>query len=147
MIFVTVSTGHFDPLIEKCNSLSNKYKFFGQIGSSNVEPVFPYIRTTTSEKIIEYMKKSELVISHAGCGMLSTLYELKKPSVIVPKQKKYGEKNDGQVELAIKWCELGMGILCLDLEYLEQAINKCKNSDFTFPSFKSLSFHIRPLLV
>jgi UDP-N-acetylglucosamine transferase subunit ALG13 len=43
--------------------------------------------------------------------MLSLLYRLRKPTIIVPKQVRYGEANDGQVELAKKWAELGMGIL------------------------------------
>jgi UDP-N-acetylglucosamine transferase subunit ALG13 len=135
VIFVTVSTGHFDPLIAACAALSDRESFLGQIGSSTVEPPFPHYRTGEPEKIIEDMRKAELVISHAGTGMLSMLYRLKKPCVVIPKQIRYGESNDGQVELGRKWAELGMGILCLEVDQLEAAIARCRRATFTFPQF------------
>src|SRR4051794_3225074 len=103
MIFIVVSTGHFDPLIQECSRLSGRYDFLGQIGSSAVTPPFPYFRTAPPTEIENHMKRAELVISHGGAGMTAMLYRLRKKCVIIPKQKRYGEANDLQVELARKW--------------------------------------------
>lgn len=122
MIFVVVSTGHFDPLIAACSRLHPTYDFIGQIGSSQVEPPFSHFKTASPSQLESYMARAELVVTHAGTGMLSMLYGLKKKCVVVPKQIRYGEANDGQVELARKWQELGIGVLCLDVNELSNAI-------------------------
>jgi len=142
MIFVVVSTGHFDPLIEECNRLSGKYDFLGQVGSSTVKPNFPHFLTAPHEKIEACMKEAELVVSHGGAGMTAMINRLKKPSVIIPKQMRYGEMNDLQVELGQKWAELGMTILCLDVRKLDEAIEQCRKAKLNFPEFPSLGKHL-----
>ncbi len=142
MILIVVSTGHFDPLIAECNRISSKYEFLGQIGNSTVEPVFPYFRTAPHAKIESCMKDAELVISHGGAGMTAMLNRLKKPNVIIPKQKRYGEANDLQVELARKWAELGMTVLCMDVEKIEESIEKCRQTKLKFPQFPSLGKYL-----
>lgn len=137
MIFVTVSTGHFDPLIRACAGLP-EYPFRAQIGSGTFVPPFPYFRTASPETIAAEMARAEIVIAHAGTGMLSTLYGLRKPCIIVPKQVRYGESNDGQVELARKWAELGMGYLCMDVSKLGEAIERFKEGVWSFPAFPAL---------
>lgn len=118
----------------------------GQIGMGYHEPKFPFVRQATPLAIEEYMQKAELVISHGGTGMLSTLYKLRKPCIVVPKQVRYGEANDSQVELAEKWAELGMAVLCMDVSNLEAAIGKCRNMTFKFPTFPSLGEHLSDAL-
>lgn len=78
--------------------------------------------------------------------MTAMIHRLKKPSVIIPKQQRYGESNDLQVELARKWGEVGMGVLCMDVENLEQAIIECRNRTFHFPEYKKLGRHLREIL-
>ncbi|MEZ4750530.1 MAG: glycosyltransferase [Bdellovibrionota bacterium] len=146
MIFIVVSTGHFDPLIAACSRLSADYEFVGQIGSSQVEPPFSHFKTASPSQLESYMARAELVITHAGTGMLSMLYGLKKKCVVVPKQIRYGEANDGQVELAQKWQELGIGVLCMDVENLRTAIEKCRRLDPVFPVFPSLGRSLRKSL-
>lgn len=138
MIFVTVSTGHFDALVSECNALSREFEFFGQVGTSTVRPVFPFVSTLAPNELRAKMAEAELVVSHAGTGMLSLLYQLQKPTVVIPKQIRYGESNDGQVELARKWAELGMGILCMDVKQLRSAIVACREQRFQFPRFPAL---------
>lgn len=138
MILVVVSTGHFDPLLEACNALYPRYPFEGQIGSSSFEPSFPWKRTVRPEGLRRWMQAAELVVTHAGTGMLSMLYELGKRAVVVPKQRRYGEANDGQVELARKWGELGLGTLCLDVRDLERAIQLCRQRSLPTVGFPSL---------
>ena len=138
MIFVTVSTGHFDPLIRHCNDLSDRFEFFGQVGMGHVEPNFKHVRTCTPEELARYMSEAELVVSHAGTGMLSTLYQLQRPAIVIPKQIRYGEANDGQVELAKKWGELDLGVLCMDIQDLEDSIERCRQKNFKFARRPSL---------
>ncbi len=151
LIFVTVSTGHFDPLIEECDRLYQRdpslFSFFGQIGSGIHTPKFPHKKTMAPDELERLMEEAELVISHGGTGMLSRLYRLKKKTIVIPKQIRYGEANDGQVELAVKWDELGMAILCMDVGELEAKINRCRDTQFYFPSFSSLGTHLSSRLL
>jgi UDP-N-acetylglucosamine transferase subunit ALG13 len=142
IIFVTVSTGHFDPLIQACEDLSFKFDFFGQVGSGTVVPTFPHVKRMTPTELSENMANAELVISHAGTGMLSQLYRLKKPAIVIPKQIRYGEANDGQVELALKWAELKMAVLCLDVNELEAKIQEAKTFAFQWPTLPSLGAYL-----
>ncbi len=143
MIFVTVSTGHFDPLIRACARLAPRFEFEAQIGSGSFVPPFPHFRTGSTAQIESKMQQAELVITHAGTGMLSMLYRLQKPCIVIPKQMRYGEANDGQVELARKWGELQMGVLCLDVNGLEAAIEACRERNWSFPQIPSLGDGLR----
>jgi UDP-N-acetylglucosamine transferase subunit ALG13 len=146
VIFVMVSTGHFDPLIEMCNRLSSKYAFIGQVGSSTVVPVFPYFKTAVPPIIEKHISEAELVISHGGAGMTAMINRFEKRNIIIPKQRRYGEANDLQVELARKWADLGMTVLCMDVEDLDKAIQKCREFPFNFPRFPSLGSHLKSIL-
>ncbi len=49
---------------------------------------------------IEYIKASELVISHAGIGTIILCREYGTPIIILPRREKYGEHmNDHQIEI------------------------------------------------
>lgn len=142
MILIVVSTGHFDPLIAECARLYPKYDFYGQIGSSTVVPPFPHVRIASPVEIERLMREAEIVISHGGAGMTAMLNRLKKKNIIIPKQMRYGEANQLQVELAVKWGELGMTELCMDVEGIDQAIQNCRKKEYTFVSFPSLGKHL-----
>jgi len=144
MILILVSTGHFDPLIQACDKLGQRYDFFGQIGMSYTEPSFPFVRTASPSEIERLIQKAEIVISHGGTGMLSQLYQFERPTIIVPKQVRYGEANDSQVELAVKWAELGMGVLCMDVDRIEEAIKECRKRKFEFPKFPKIGEFLSP---
>jgi UDP-N-acetylglucosamine transferase subunit ALG13 len=137
-VFVTVSTGYFDALIDECVKLADRYDFVAQIGSSTVVPPFLHYKTLSPEALDRELAGADIVVTHAGTGMLSRLYRLRKPAVVVPKQSRYGESNDGQVELAVRWAELGMAVLCLDVSRLDKAIESFASQSFTFPAFAPL---------
>jgi UDP-N-acetylglucosamine transferase subunit ALG13 len=142
MIFVTVSTGHFDPLIEQCDRIYQRdplnFSFYGQIGSGVHTPKFPHQKIMAPDELNRYMEMADIVISHGGTGMLSRLYRLMKKTIVIPKQIRYGEANDGQVELAVKWAELGMAVLCMDVSELQQKIDFCRRTALSFPAFPKL---------
>ncbi len=145
-IFVGVSTGHFDPLIEVCEQLSSQYRFFGQIGMGQVTPSFTFVRTLPLKTLRETMARADLIVTHAGTGMLSLCYELGKKVVVVPKQKRYGESNDGQVELGRRWCEIGLGTFCLDVSDLKTAIEKAKATVFTRAAFPQVGKAVKAII-
>lgn len=141
LILILTSTGHFEPLVREAARLHRQFQFYGQIGSTPFEPPFPFVRTLPPEKIEALIDQSELVVSHAGTGMLSMLYKKKKRAVCIPKQIRYGEANDGQVELAVKWGELGLAEVCLDVNQLANAIERCRKRHFEWKTFPSLGQH------
>ncbi len=145
-IFVGVSTGHFDALIKKCEELSTQYQFFGQIGSGYFTPSFPFVRVLPLKTLKETMARAEVIITHAGTGMLSLCYEMQKRTVVVPKQRRYGEANDGQVELGKRWCEIGLGIFCPDVNDLAAAIEKARVLHVGRAEFPALGQRILSLL-
>ena len=146
MILVVVSTGHFDPLISECGKLHSKYEFYGQIGSSTVIPPFPYVRTATPDEIQRKMEEAEIVVSHGGAGMTAMLCRLQKKCIIIPKQKRYGEMNNLQVELAQKWGELGMGEYILDVEHLDATIQKVRRTHYRFPTFPKIGLEVKRII-
>jgi len=53
------------------------------------------------ERAMEYLRTSELVVSHAGIGTIILCKEYGTPLVILPRRKKYREHmNDHQLEVA-----------------------------------------------
>ena len=53
------------------------------------------------DKAIEYIQRSQLVISHAGIGTIILCKEYGVPIIILPRRRKYGEHmNDHQLEIA-----------------------------------------------
>lgn len=142
MIFVTVSTGHFDPLIRACDNHKDQYEFVGQIGSGFYIPSFPWFRICPPDELVRHMDQAEIVISHGGTGMLSMLYRLKKRAIVIPKQVRYGEANDSQVELAEEWARLGMAVLCMDVVHLSSAVQECRKKIFHYPVYRRLGDEI-----
>ena len=53
------------------------------------------------DQAVEYIRKSELVVSHAGIGTIILCKEYGIPILILPRRKAYGEHmNDHQLEIA-----------------------------------------------
>jgi beta-1,4-N-acetylglucosaminyltransferase len=106
MIFVTVGNHFqsFDRLIKKVDEIaphiSNEIVI--QRGYSEYRPQntkhFDFVPMSTA---VEYIKRSELVISHAGIGTIILCKENGIPLIIFPRRKKYGEHGtDHQMEIA-----------------------------------------------
>ena len=106
MIFVTVGNDFrdFSRLIKKVDeiapNISNEIVI--QRGYTKYRPKktkhFDFVPIDTA---IEYIKTSELVISHAGIGTIILCREYGIPLIILPRRKKYDEHmNDHQMEIA-----------------------------------------------
>ena len=106
MIFVTVGNDFrdFSRLIKKVDELTPHlpHEIVIQSGYSEYRPKntkhFDFVPIDTA---MEYIKMSELVISHAGIGTIILCKEYGIPIIILPRRKKYGEHmNDHQMEIA-----------------------------------------------
>ena len=106
MIFVTVGNHYqgFDRLIKKVDEIASAYPsrypnpegLFSILPSQvpNILILFP------SKTAMEYIRTSELVISHAGIGTIILCREHGIPLILLPRRKKYGEHGtDHQVEI------------------------------------------------
>ena len=108
MIFITVGTEKFsfDRLIRIIDNAINdgiiESECFAQIGESNYIPKrIQYKKFLEFKIFLEYIKKSELIITHAGVGTLLNCLNLGKIPIIFPRLYKYKEHLDNhQLELA-----------------------------------------------
>jgi len=106
MIFVTVGNDfrRFDRLLAKMDEIAPSIpnEMVIQRGYSAYLPKnakqFAFV---PMNEAIEYIKKSELVVSHAGIGTIILCGEYGTPILILPRKKAYREHmNDHQMEIA-----------------------------------------------
>ena len=106
MIFVTVGNDfrNFNRLIAKMDEIAPLIpnEIVIQRGYSRYLPkntiCFDFI---SMDIAIEYIRKSELVVSHAGIGTIILCKEYEIPILIFPRRKRHGEHmNDHQMEIA-----------------------------------------------
>lgn len=130
MIFITVGTHYlgFERLIKKMDDIASRTEeeIVAQIGSTMYKPknikYFSFV--DEEEKILEFYKKSRVIVTHGGAGTLSTILSIKKPLVIVPRLKKYNEHiDDHQLELTEVLNDRGLATVVYDVEKLEDALN------------------------
>jgi beta-1,4-N-acetylglucosaminyltransferase len=106
MIFVTVGNDFrgFDRLLEKMDEIAPLIpsETVMQRGYSKYLPKnTKYFHFVSMNNAIEYIQKSELVVSHAGVGTIILCKEYGIPILILPRRKKCGEHmNDHQMEIA-----------------------------------------------
>lgn len=124
MIVVTVGTEQypFDSLLEWINILI-EYKFISdseeviiQYGSSNKEKIKNFSQVKSykllpEEAFKEYLTQARIVIGHCGEGTAILLNSLRKPYILVPRTRRFGEHvDDHQLEMADLLETLGVPI-------------------------------------
>ena len=106
MIFVTVGNHFqgFERLLEKVDEIAPRlpHEIVVQKGYSKYIPkntkYFDFVPANTA---VEYIRKSDLVVSHAGMGTIILCKESGTPLIIFPRREKYKEHvNDHQMEIA-----------------------------------------------
>jgi UDP-N-acetylglucosamine transferase subunit ALG13 len=102
MIFVTVGSQlPFDRLVKGIDQLTSdlSVEVFAQIGEGSYEPSnFPWERLLTPTHFNELVKKSTLIVSHAGIGSVLSAQRWGKPILIFPRLASHGEhRNDHQL--------------------------------------------------
>lgn len=134
-LFVPLGTQkfQFSRLIEALNQLIEKglYKpdeIVMQSSIYEIKPKFTHYELIPAVKFDELIEKAELVITHSGVNSIISCMKRKKPLIIVPRLKKYGEHVDNhQVEIAQLMKQKFDVIVVEDMKDLEGAIKEAKN--------------------
>jgi UDP-N-acetylglucosamine transferase subunit ALG13 len=125
-IFVTVGSTDFDPLIQAVDCLAPKLKSQGvmQIGHGQYEPVnWPYIRFASS--LDPYYKQATLAVTHGGLATTMEILKYGVPLVSVSNPDRYDNHQD---DLLSTMASEGYLIWCRQLDQLERAIEKARNT-------------------
>jgi UDP-N-acetylglucosamine transferase subunit ALG13 len=91
----------FDRLIRAVDEIAGRtgaQAFFAQIGDGHYDPVhMPFVRFLPREEFARLLAEAEMVLSHAGVGMIADTLKLRKPLLVLPRQERLGEHvNDHQ---------------------------------------------------
>lgn len=128
MIFVTVGTHYvgFDRLIKKMDEIAPNLEdnVIMQIGHTEYEPKnTEWFKFLEYDEILNFIKKSDIIICHGGAGTLLDILGLNKSIIVIPRLKKYNEVyDDHELELAESLTK--KVIMVRDIENLEGTINK-----------------------
>lgn len=134
MIFVTVGSQkfQFNRLLKKVDELIENGKIteevFGQIGVSDYKPKnYKYKDFMTQEEFNNYLDKADIIITHAGTGVIVNAIKKGKKVLGVPRLAKFGEHvDDHQVQLINEFSEMNLIEICKNIENLEEQIKKIK---------------------
>lgn len=131
MIFVTVGTEKFpfDRLLTAIEEYVDKEKIkeevFAQTGNSNYKPKsYNYKEFIGFNEVVNYIKRADIIISHAGIGSTLLCLNLGKVPIIFPRKFIFKEHLDNhQIEFAKKMESIGRVIVAYDPENLIGKIN------------------------
>ncbi|WP_422139902.1 glycosyltransferase [Endozoicomonas sp. ALC020] len=109
MILVTTGTQFpFDRMVlavDKWGNINSEVEIFAQIGKGGIKP--QHIESTDFLTPVQYsslLKKTKVIVAHAGMGSILTAYELNIPIIIFPRRFALGEhRNDHQTSTANKF--------------------------------------------
>ena len=138
MILVTVGSQkfQFNRLLQKVDELIEKGiikdKVFAQIGVSDYKPNhYEYIDFMTQDDFNKRLDECNLLITHAGTGVIVNAVKRGKKVIATPRLAKYGEHvDDHQIQLIQQFDELNFIEPCYDLEKLSDAISKTKTRKY-----------------
>lgn len=137
-LFVPLGTQKFpfNRLIEALNGLVEKglYKpeeIVMQSSIYEVEPKFTHYELIPAAQFEELIDKAKLVITHSGVNSIISCMKRKKPLIIVPRLKKYGEHvDDHQLEIAELMKQKFDVIVVKDLSKLDVAIEEATHHEY-----------------
>jgi len=130
MIFVTVGSQlPFDRLTKaveawaEANGRSNDIVY--QIGDGTPPAQSTWVRQVTPDEFEKYCREAELIVSHAGTGILILASELKRKILIFPRRfSEPGEiRNDHQMDSAHRWVENNAATVAFNVEELCACLN------------------------
>lgn len=107
MIFVTVGTQKFEfnRLLIKIDELIEngviEEEVFAQIGVCSYKPKhYKYKTFMPKDIMLEWLMKADMVVTHAGTGIVMTAVRFHKKVIAIPRLKEFGEHvDDHQFEL------------------------------------------------
>jgi beta-1,4-N-acetylglucosaminyltransferase len=123
MIFLTVGTQFpFDRLVKAVDQAAGTNgfddKIIAQVGDSSYRPGnFKAARSVEKAVFDQLFTEADSIISHAGMGTITMALDQRKPLLVMPRMKKYGEVvNDHQIDIAKKFEQLGYLLVAYNAE-------------------------------
>lgn len=128
MIFCTVGTTDFDPLVKAVDALAPELgeEVIFQIGQGLYEPqngAWFRLRPTIDDLLAEAL----LIIGHGGFGTVIEVISLGKPFVSVPNPDRYDRH---QEQILRRFAADGHLVACFDLNDLPAAIAQARSTQF-----------------
>lgn len=138
MILVTVGSQkfQFNRLLKKIDELIDKKvikdEVFAQVGVSDYKPEnYKYVDFMTQDEFNKRIETADMIITHAGTGVIINAVKKGKKVIAVPRLAKYGEHvDDHQIQLIKQFEELNFIEPCYELDELEIKLNKIKNEKY-----------------
>ncbi|MFK4391705.1 beta(1,3)galactosyltransferase EpsH [Bacillus sp. AFS026049] len=139
MIFITVGSQkfQFNRLLKEVDNLIeekkiNRNEVFAQIGYSTYNPRFyPYKMFLDKDEFIDFIGKSELIITHGGTGSIINGVKKEKKVIGVPRSVDYQEHVDNhQYEIVEQFTNSNLIYGVTDVSKLGSAIVKVKAMSF-----------------
>ena len=134
MIFLTVGTQFpFDRLVKAVDQAAGMNGFdemiVAQIGDSSYCPKnFEATRSVEKAVFDQHFAEADSVISHAGMGTITMALEHRKPLLVMPRERKYGEVvNDHQLAIAKKFEQLGYLLVAYSAEDVPVKMKQLKS--------------------
>ena len=135
LIFVTVGTHEqgmdrlFIQLDKLVESGDIKEEIFAQIGYSNYIPKnYKYKKMIGYDEMDEYMRKSNIVITHGGPGSIFHPLQYRKIPIVVPRNPDFNEHVDNHQILFTKRLDKNSKIIGVyDIKDLNNIISNYKN--------------------
>lgn len=142
MIFVTLGMQKFpfDRLLKALDELKGSGELeeavFAQTGFSTFHPEhFPSVSYLTEEEFRRKLEECQMVIAHGGAGAIIAALNAKKPIIVCPRKKVFGEHvDDHQFELAKAFADQGLVLLCENETELLSAIRSAE--EFAFKDYE-----------
>lgn len=132
MIFATVGTCDkpFDRLIQAVDKLAAEIadEVVLQIGVSTCIPRYAtHFAFCPPQRMVSLIEQADLVIAHAGFGNIGQCLQRQKRLILIPRERRFGDAIDNQVELAEYLARKHAGIICLwDVARLPEALDEIK---------------------
>lgn len=138
MIFVTVGSQkfQFNRLLKEVDELIETGKIkddiFAQIGASDYKPKnYKYKEFITQEAFNDYLNKADIIITHAGTGVIVNAIKKGKKVIGVPRLAKYGEHvDDHQIQLINEFKEMNFIEAVYKMNKLKDAIETVKEKRY-----------------
>lgn len=143
MIFVTVGSTDFDPLVAKMDALAPALgtRVVAQIGLGRYVPGnVDYFRFAAS--LDRYYEEAELVVGHGGFGTIVEALERGKKLVCVVNPTTYDRHQEHLLRIFEEQRYL---VWCRDLERLGEAISLAKNRQFA--AYQLPECHIQEVII
>ena len=132
MWFLTVGMheGGFVRLVRAADDLAaqGKQEIVAQIADTPYRPRhLRWFRYASDERMVRIASAADVVIAHCGAGSVLLALRLRKPLVVVPRLRRFGEHHDDhQLQLARYLGKQGSAVVVEDEKELEAAVESAK---------------------